>query len=336
MTKNRLTRNDGPLDVGDSATPFSLSDPCAPTRRRLLRGLGGGVGLVVASGVTSILQPPRSAVAQPQPPKDRLIRTFMARAGVMSVAFSPDGRAILSGCTDQTLKLWEVATGATVRTFTGHSHHVRGVAFSPDGRTALSASSDETLKLWDVASGKELRTFTGHSGILESAFALTHFAPTVAFSLDGRTALSGGVDDTLKLWDVASGKELRTFTGHSGMVESVAFSPDGRTALSAGDDDKTMRLWEVATGKELRRFMHSEQVKAVAFSRDGRIALSGTYAVGAGGNELRLWEVATGKELGRFMGHWRGLTSVAVAPDGRTAVSASLDTTLRLWDLTGL
>jgi len=254
----------------------------------------------------------------------------------MSVAFSPDGRAILSGCTDQTLKLWEVATGATVRTFTGHSHHVRGVAFSPDGRTALSASSDETLKLWDVASGKELRTFTGHSGILESAFALTHFAPTVAFSLDGRTALSGGVDDTLKLWDVASGKELRTFTGHSGMVESVAFSPDGRTALSAGDDDKTMRLWEVATGKELRRFMHSEQVKAVAFSRDGRIALSGTYAVGAGGNELRLWEVATGKELGRFMGHWRGLTSVAVAPDGRTAVSASLDTTLRLWDLTGL
>src|SRR5262249_40300593 len=149
-----------------------------------------------------------------------------------------------------TLKLWEVATGATVRTFTGHSHHVRGVAFSPDGRTALSASSDETLKLWDVASGKELRTFTGHSGILESAFALTHFAPTVAFSLDGRTALSGGVDDTLKLWDVASGKELRTFTGHSGMVESVAFSPDGRTALSAGDDDKTMRLWEVATGKE--------------------------------------------------------------------------------------
>src|SRR5262245_58038359 len=229
MTKNRLARNDAPLDVGDFATPFSLSDPCAPTRRRLLQGMGGGVGLAVASSVTSILQPPLSAAAQSQPSTDRLIRTFVGHVGVTSVAFSPDGRAILSGgadshfygVADKRLKLWEVATGKELRTFKGRSNIVQAVAFSPDSHTALSGSDDNTLKLWDVASGQQLRSFTADT------------ISSVALSPDGRAALSGG-GRTLKLWEVASGQELRTFTstGPSGLVQSVAFSPDGRTALS--------------------------------------------------------------------------------------------------------
>ena len=82
---------------------------------------------------------------------------------VTSVAIAPDGRTALSGSVDKTLKLWDLASGKELRTFTGHSDVVSSVAIAPDGRTALSGSWDKTLKLWDLASGKELRTFTGHS-----------------------------------------------------------------------------------------------------------------------------------------------------------------------------
>src|SRR5262249_55336490 len=152
-----------------------------------------------------------------------------------SVAFAPDGRTALSGGHDKALRLWDLATGKEIRTFTGHSGYINSVAYSPDGRTALSGGRDKALRLWDLATGKEIRTFAGNFAAVSS----------VAFAPDGRTALSAsfrsdtpsGEDDTtsyavfmttLKLWDVATGTEIRTF----GQSSSVAFSPDGRTALS--------------------------------------------------------------------------------------------------------
>jgi len=101
---------------------------------------------------------------------------------VQSVAFSPDGRLALSGSSDKTMKLWEVATGREIRTFKGHSSSASTVAFSPDGKLALSGSFDNTMKLWELATGREVRTFKGHSSSIES----------VAFSPDGKLALSVG------------------------------------------------------------------------------------------------------------------------------------------------
>jgi hypothetical protein len=156
-----------------------------PTRRWLLQGLATGLGLAAVAGAGSLLS--RFLYHQP-------IRTFTGHSGVRSVAFAPDGRTALSGSQDGTLKLWDIATGKEIRTFTGHSNWVTSVAFAPDGRTALSGSYDNTLKLWEVAAGKEIRTFTGHSGEVES----------VAFAPDGRSALSGSRDGSLKLWDLAN------------------------------------------------------------------------------------------------------------------------------------
>jgi WD40 repeat protein/serine/threonine protein kinase len=236
---------------------------------------------------------------------------------VNSVAIAPDGRTALSGSGDQTLKLWELASGKELRTFTGHTGRVSSVAITPDGQTALSGSVDKTLKLWDLASGKEIRTLTGHTQSVNS----------VAIAPDGRTALSGSQDGTLKLWDLASGKEIRTFSGHTGGVLSVAVAPDGRTALT-GSVDKTLKLWDLESGKEVRTFTGAAPMLSVAIAPDGRTALSGSVD-----NALKLWDLATGKELRSCACHTAGVYSIAIAPDGRTALSGSLDRTLKLWDM---
>ena len=338
------------------------------TRRRLLMGIGGTVGLATIGGGAAICLA-----------SDRLIRTFTGHSDfVFSVAFSRDGRAALSGSIDKTLMLWDLATGGVIRTFTEHTDKVSSVAFLLAWRLerleripphALSASYDNTLKLWDWETGEALRTFTGHSGPVYS----------VAFAPEGRFALSSSEDRTLKLWELATGKELRTFTpapGAPGLALahtalSVAFLPDGRTALSGGAEGE-LKLWEVATGKELQSITvgdslyavalspdglmalsaigdgmitseistgrelrtfpgHAGQVFAVAFSSDGRTALSGSDDM-----TVKVWEVATGKELHTFRGHSDRVTSVAFSFDGRTALSGSFDKTLKLWDLTGL
>ena len=155
---------------------------------------------------------------------------------------------------------------------------------------------------------------------------------SVAFSPDGRYALSGNGDKTLKLWDVSNGKEVRIFHGHTDSISSVAFSPDGRYALS-GSKDKTLKLWDVSTGKEVRTFHgHINYIYSVAFSPDGRYALSG-----ARNKTLKLWNVSTGKEVRTFQSYLDYAYSVAFSPDGRYALSGGKgkdkDRILMLWDV---
>jgi WD40 repeat protein len=244
------------------------------------------------------------------------------------VALSRDGRQVLSGGWDGTVRWWEVETRKELHHFGGHGA-VEGVALAPDGRRALSSHHEGTLRLWDLETGGELRRFEGHTSSVGG----------VAFSPDGRRVLSGGYDHTVRVWDLETGTQLHCLEGHTGQVHAVAFSPDGRRALSAnvhkfkdGFDshaaDYQLRLWDLDTGKELRRFVgHAHPVWGVAFSPDGRQALScGEDAT------IRSWEVETGKELHRFEGHTGPVTCVAFSPDGRRAVSGGRDGTVRLWD----
>jgi tRNA A-37 threonylcarbamoyl transferase component Bud32 len=164
----------------------------------------------------------------------------------------------------------------------------------------------------------EQNCWFGHQGPVQA----------VAFAPDGRLALSGSADATVRLWEVASAQEHFCFTGHRGAVNCVAFSTDGYFALSGGADG-TVRLWNVETGRELHRFIGSSgAVQGVAFSPDSSRVLS----AGQDGT-LRWWDVETGHELRRLTGDAGGVLTVAYARDGRRALSGGLDGTVRLWDL---
>jgi WD40 repeat protein len=149
-----------------------------------------------------------------------------------------------------------------------------------------------------------------------------------AFSLDGRLAMFGSNDSTVRLWDLESRRELCVLKGHSNSVHSVAFSPDGRRALS-GANDKTVRLWDVESGLTVRVLKgHGATVYGVAFSPDGRCALSGSED-----GIVRLWDAESGRALRLLEGHSDWVRSVAFSPDGRCALSGADDKTVRLWDL---
>jgi WD40 repeat protein len=160
-------------------------------------------------------------------------------------------------------------------------------------------------------------TLSGHSGSVSS----------VAFSPDGKTLASASGDQTVKLWDIATRKELATLSGHSGVVTSVAFAPDGKILASA-NGDTTVKLWDIVTRKELATLSgHSGTVISVGFAPNGK-----TLASASTDNTVKMWDIATRKELATLVGHYGNVLSVAFAPDGKTLASASTDGAVKLWD----
>jgi WD40 repeat protein/predicted Ser/Thr protein kinase len=246
------------------------------------------------------------------------LMTLKGHSGdVSSVAFSPEGDQIASGSTDNTIKLWDAATGQEVLTLKGHSHEVYDVAFSPGGRRIASGSRDHTTKLWDAATGQEVLTLKGHSNIVGS----------VAFSPDGGRIASGGRDNTIKVWDAVTGQEILTLNGHSNAVYDVAFSPRGRR-IASGSFDHTIKVWDAATGQEvLTLWGHSGAVNGVVFSPDG-----GRIASGSRDNTIKVWDAATGQEVLTLKGHSNWVDSIGYSPDGGRITSGSWDSTIKLWD----
>ncbi len=236
---------------------------------------------------------------------------------VLSCAFAPDGKRIASASSDQTIRIWDAASGENLLTLSGHSDSVRSCAFAPDGKRIASASDDQTIRIWDAASGENLLTLNGHSRPVLSC----------AFAPDGKRIASASDDQTIRIWDAASGENLLTLNGHSGPVLSCAFAPDGKRIASASDD-QTIRIWDAASGENLLTLNgHSRPVWSCAFAPDGK-----RIAFASDDQTIRIWDAASGENLLTLNGHSRPVLSCAFAPDGKRIASASDDQTIRIWD----
>jgi WD40 repeat protein len=241
------------------------------------------IGSVIILLVFSVL---RGAGQKPE-----LIVQTGHSAHVNAVALSPDGSILASSSKDGTIKLWNVATGAQLRTFYGGGGY--SVAFNHDGTLIAAGSSDGVVRLWDVSTGVEVRTLGRSSNLLS----------TVAFSRDGKSLASivstkEVSSPIVKLWDFSTGSELRSFPGNG--LNWIAFSPDGKFLAGSGVSN-TIKLWDISTGTELRTLSGL----AFVFSPDGKtlatISVSNINFTGPPGaipnGTIKLWDVSSGKEL---------------------------------------
>ena len=250
---------------------------------------------------------------------------------VWAVAFSPDGKTVLTGSEDRKARLWDATSGGLITDRLGHGGPVKAVAFSPDGKTVLTGGyhgkdkdgkDKGSARVWDAISGDPITGFLEHDGPVWA----------VAFSPDGKTVLTGGYHGkdkdgkdkgSARVWDAISGDPITGFLEHDGPVWAVAFSPDGKTVLT-GSEDRTARLWDATSGDPITDFLeHDGPVWAVAFSPDGKTVLTGSED-----RTARLWDATSGSRKGKPLRHGSPVRAVAFdRPNGNNVVTGSDDAT---------
>ena len=293
-------------------------------------------------------------------PSYKLVGSHQVGLEVRAVAFSTDGKTILSGGDDRTARLWNATTEKPIGQPMVHEGIVNSAVISPDGKTILTSSGDTTVRLWDALTRKQIRPPMQSDGSNRSVFSpdgklfavvsfqmiqifdtdngksvgqiqKTGAGSALAFSPDGKTILVGDfVHRIAQLWDVATRTKIGEPMPHQNMISSVAFSPDGKTVLT-GSKDRTARQWDASTGEPIGPPLeHTRQVSEVAFSPDGDNFLTACFD-----GTVRLWNAATSKPVAAPMVFHKPVSSAAFSNDGKSVVVGLKDGAILHADVAG-
>jgi len=232
------------------------------------------------------------------------------------IAFSPDGKKIVSGSPSNAIKVWDADSGIGLMTLSGHEEFLTGLAFTPDGKRIVSSSNDRTLRIWDASTGQQLMILKGHEDRINE----------VVISPDGKRIVSVSLDRTAKVWDITTGAELIALHGLDKAVKSVAFSDDGARIATGGHTGK-IKVWDAANGTELTTLLgHRGSVTGVAFSPDGQRIFSGSYD-----GTVKIWEPEVDRTAPVILD--RRYRYMAFSSDGKHIVTAvDKDWSIRILD----
>ncbi len=233
---------------------------------------------------------------------------------INNIAFSPNGKYLLTASNDNSALLWNLKTEKKIQTLNQHNKAVSYAGFSPDGSKIITTSMDNTAVLWELKSGKRLKLLGHKKGILHAAF-----------SPDGNYVVTAGGGGNVRIWSVSDGKLIRVLKGHNKAVFHIAFN--GNTILTTSLDH-TASLWDFKTGKLLKILKgHEYGVYYAAFSPNGDNIVTVSMD-----NTARLWN-RNGELLHILKGHTAGIFHAAFSPDGLSVVTSSMDNTIRQWSV---